>query len=366
MRYKQWRDWFQEILAKIRISVVCKNVLLSWYDEIMQDEIAIGSMKKFLCFLDLVMEKNREYFLMSSENVYVKDDERKAFIVALMIHSKKLLNLFVKLNLPVDIFYSTIEELPRKMEIAISNNVELESVNLDWLMRIFTFNVIQVGRLQFGFGLLSDPLYILQNLESGEIRLFLKDQFFDEQGDVTSRQDKQFQKSEFIETLSMFRGNNITKEGRLKVEKTVLSKTKWRIVVSSGEQIVEVHIPTGTKLNVDECIEAFERFEKICQEILYKGKCFICRSWLMGCSIRKCLCSSSNIVRFQDLFVLYPSYRGEEEIWKRVFNLQTKPDEKFSPISSLQKNLCEGYKRGEIFGGGGGVKLFQSYVIKSL
>ncbi len=74
--------------------------------------------------------------------------------------------------------------------------------------------------------------------------------------------------------------------------------------LKKGDDVLEIHIPSGGALDIDECrksiCRAKEFFAKYFPEFEYKA--FICHSWLLDDTLKELLPKESNIIRFSDMF----------------------------------------------------------------
>ncbi len=354
MNYPEIVECFNNIMQDIGNGFQYKKEIDGWISDLQKNSIHLERLNQFLVQLEYVTKRNRDNFRFHSFESNVLEEERWLFIVALVIHAVNLKKAFKEMGLPNEVFKETIQELFRKMEIASREGRQIYDVNLNWLIRIFSFNIIQVGRLQFGFGRLEEPLYVLQNHLNKQIRMFMLKQCFDEEGYIEEPGMEKKWISEFEEKALYFEGTEIGHDGRFKRKKVFLNKDEWKIISKPGDSVVEVHIPNGGKLEIKECLKSFSRFEELSKKMRYAYSGYVCRSWLMGGSLQPYVKKNCNIDRFRNLFVLYPHKRSDNEIWKRVFKLNQKPDENYIPITTLQKDIINAYREGRrIFGGAG-------------
>lgn len=344
-------SWFRNTVSAMNGSKEYKEELINKYNLILDDMRLLDKVSKYVRYLR-VEDK--------VDNIYVEKHEKWLFIIALILFSKNLKSIYDKYKIPQEMFISTISEVLRKMKAAQKLGKEIWDVNVTWLEELFKFNIIQAGRLQFCFAKVNEPVYLLQN-EEGKVNIFLDGLKFDEKGDlVKCVDDKDLNsgnKSRFYESKDCYIGNIITLQGKILNEMIWLDKKKWKIKIDPNTSILEVHIPEEEKLETKLCLDSFNKIEEICRKIPYHYEGYICRSWLMGSSLIKYLEVDWNIFRFQQLFNLYPCYREEKEIWKRVFGLEIKPEKGFVPTSSLQKKILDGYEQGDIISGGAGIRL---------
>ena len=97
---------------------------------------------------------------------------------------------------------------------------------------------------------------------------------------------------------------NLFRLGRLQFSPAKCHYDVPEFGIKKGDDIMEVHIPTGDKLNTGDCLESIEMakifFEKYFPD--YKYSYFTCHSWLLDETLRKYLPEESNILAFGDLF----------------------------------------------------------------
>ena len=90
--------------------------------------------------------------------------------------------------------------------------------------------------------------------------------------------------------------------------------------ISEGENVLEVHICEGEKLDCDDCLKSFAEakwfFAKYFPEFSYRY--FTCHSWLLDETLYQFLGENSNIIKFRSLFEIV---RKEESyaILKYIF-----------------------------------------------
>lgn len=74
--------------------------------------------------------------------------------------------------------------------------------------------------------------------------------------------------------------------------------------ISKGDNVIEIHIPEGEPLNIDECKKSLnlanEFFAKFFPE--YKYEYLTTHTWLLDRTLKEILPQSSNILKFQELF----------------------------------------------------------------
>jgi len=95
----------------------------------------------------------------------------------------------------------------------------------------------------------------------------------------------------------------------------------WECILSSGDPILEVHIPAGSRMDFDACGDSFRQavdfFPRYFPDRPFKAFC--CGSWLLNTQFQDMLPSDSNIVRFQKEFYLFPILSGGRSGLERIF-----------------------------------------------
>lgn len=169
------RDFWRQVNL-LRFDKECRYELEKAYNEIVLSE----EKTLLLCQILEDLKKKTELNTLKvgrAVNVEKIDyEEKNVFIIALIFHCNHLEKLYMKLGIEYSIFLETVSELPRKMRLAVKEGKSIFEINLLWLEGIFTFRILKIGRLQYAFGRLDDPLYVFQNKENGAIIAFLKDE----------------------------------------------------------------------------------------------------------------------------------------------------------------------------------------------
>ena len=122
--------------------------------------------------------------------------------------------------------------------------------------------------------------------------------------------------------------------------------------IKKGDPVIEVHIPEGGRLSVEECEKSLalarEFFKKYFPDYTYSV--FTCHSWLLDDTMKKYLSENSGIVTFGDMF---DKVETEEsyDLLKYLFTWDTTPlNLKYRhPTSSLAEKIQKATLSGEKF-----------------
>lgn len=132
--------------------------------------------------------------------------------------------------------------------------------------------------------------------------------------------------------------------GRLQYEDRIYSGqvpvTKGNITVQTGDRIYGIHIPSGSPLTREACMESLHKAFAFYHCGTEKPLIVHCRSWLLNPDHRKMLDYPSNILDFMDLFepIGFTEEANFPDAW-RVFGRQAKdkPVEEWTEDNRLRK-----------------------------
>ena len=130
-----------------------------------------------------------------------------------------------------------------------------------------------------------------------------------------------------------------------------IGQFQFEVCNYDGNDLISVHIPRGTVLDVRENLinfrEALDFFKKYYSE--YDFKAFWCSSWLINPHLEKIMGRATNITRFGDMFIRYKETQ-EEGVYSNVYGM-SKPDnlDELPEETSLQRNIKNHLKDGNSF-----------------
>lgn len=122
--------------------------------------------------------------------------------------------------------------------------------------------------------------------------------------------------------------------------------------LNKKDPILEIHIPKGDKLTVEECEKSLtlakEFFAKFFPD--HKYKYFTCDSWLLDENLKKYLNEKSNILQFANMFKVIES-KDSNAVIKYLFSWDTTVSNLASkiPSSDLAIKIKNAVLKGEIF-----------------
>lgn len=103
-----------------------------------------------------------------------------------------------------------------------------------------------------------------------------------------------------------------------------------------GDKVLNIHIPRGEKLTLDECRKSIAEAQKFFTEFYpsYPTDLFICHSWLLYSANREYMKADSNIIKFAEMFDIVKESEEPSQAYLWLFG--AKADNK-----ALKKNKKE-------------------------
>jgi len=217
--------------------------------------------------------------------------------------------------------------------------------NFSWIWRHLEARLFRLGRMQFmetkfsgivkGFYNAKEDTFMLLCGEGMELRAN-----GDMQGVCNKEKTTDGFVTEYEETNDYFIGNPITPMGKGLNQQVKLKRDEWEKVLDKDDTLLEIHIPRDTAFDMesirDSYLQAKEFYATYFPEVKYKG--MVCHTWLFTPQLREMLPPSSNIVKFQQQFYLYPTAGSVSFLWKFVFNDLTEIKDA-KPDTSLRKQV---------------------------
>ncbi|WP_125461140.1 acyltransferase domain-containing protein [Paenibacillus ihbetae] len=228
--------------------------------------------------------------------------------------------------------------------------------NFGWIWRHLEAKMFRLGGMQFMATPFSGVVKGFYNFKEDVLLLLCGDGLElrangDMQGVCNKEKTTDGFVTEYLETEDYYIGHPVTSIGKGLNTQVKLEKTKWTKVLDKDDILLEVHIPRDTKFDMDSLQDTYKQakafYAAYFPEIEYKG--MVSHSWLFTPQLREMLPSSSNIVKFQKQFYLYPTAGSERFLWNFVFNELTEIKDA-KPDTLLRKQVLRYLEEGkEIF-----------------
>ena len=127
-------------------------------------------------------------------------------------------------------------------------------------------------------------------------------------------------------------------------------------IIRKGDPTVSVHIPANGKLDHDMVVKAYADARAFFKKFFpaFQPRYFVCVSWLLDTRLREILPEGANILKFQSDFKIYKLYEGADFPLACVFGHAYDDLDRYTPWTTLEKNMIAYLKAGKPLGGGRG------------
>lgn len=228
--------------------------------------------------------------------------------------------------------------------------------NFSWIWRHLEARMFRLGGMQFMAAKFSGAVKGFYNAKEDAFMLLCREGMElrangDMQGVCKKEKTADGFVTEYEETEEYFIGNPVTPIGKGLNKQVKLKRDEWEKVLDKDDTLFEIHIPRDTAFDMesikDSYSQAKEFFATYFPEVKSKG--MVCHTWLFTPQLREMLSPSSNIVKFQKQFYLYPTAGSVSFLWNFVFNELTEVKDA-QPDTSLRKKVLDYLKEDkEIF-----------------
>lgn len=156
--------------------------------------------------------------------------------------------------------------------------------------------------------------------------------------------------ADFLETETYYEGYPIDDETHLaKNTRIQLPKDQWEVILAPGDTLLKVHIPgLGAPLTKELCDAAYQKAAYIYRNLYpeYHFKGFVCYSWLLAPALQQILKPESNIIKFQEPYLLIPAKNDAPDVFHYVYGMNVKSAAEVDPATLPEDNsLRRGVKK---------------------
>jgi hypothetical protein len=264
-------------------------------------------------------------------------------------------------GISMDIFYNTLLDI----RIWLGQAHEVQGFwcfdQFMWIWRHLSCELFRLGRLQFMLTQFDGKITAFRCKNNGDVLLLgdpeqplradgyavgagIKDY------DESAPQEEVF-RAVFSESAEGWTGNPITPVGYTLPKTVFLPKNEWEIILQQGDTILDIHIPRGERMGVEECRDSIRQahafFARHAADRPFKAS--YCHTWFFTPQLQSILPPESNIVRFQREFYLFPFRGGPGFLWDYVFGSKY-PDPATAPRdTSLRRAALDWLAQGGEF-----------------
>jgi len=257
------------------------------------------------------------------------------------------LKIHADYNIPIDITRNCLKDMPWRTRYYKDAQGRWGLAELGWLKHILLGNIFRLRRLQFKFIPYYYDYHLYRNLKNRRILAlagngmqFRTDGLINGTNGIS---DEHFWTSSLCEENRTVTGYPMLSVGQAVNERLTIDLDDWEQILVNGNNILEVHIPGGEKMDYQECIESFHLANEFFQKYLHKAKHvgFVCTSWLLDPNMPKILPAESNIVKFQKEFYLMPVLSDDNQTFGCVFGSKPEDLTTASRDTSLRRAILD-------------------------
>ena len=351
------RSFMKEVFARFAVPSDLQKFMSEAIETIENDDI-LFHFTKFLVW-DMCSARNRcdaDHYQNLNPSCLLEYQEIYSFLLLLacVIPSMKMLQ---ERKVPFEC-YRNIPYQPMKNQFhKLINDNDGKVSDFPWDMNFYTCSIFLFDRFLFIPYKFEDSFRMYRNCRNKKVVALhdAKEEFrrdgqvngingiFDEKGKFSSIWEEDNKK---------ITANKINPMGF--VEKTPISLVKkdWDIALDKGDTLLALHIPSGTGYNPERLKNSMELaldfYKKYFPELTLKG--FWSESWLYDSKLSMVLnWETSNIVKVQRQFYLYPINEGDGMLRYEVFGDWKADPARVELKTSLQKAAAAYMKKGGHF-----------------
>ncbi|MCM3634920.1 acyltransferase domain-containing protein [Paenibacillus camelliae] len=254
---------------------------------------------------------------------------------------------YKELGLSEEFFVETVRDISTWVQNAYNLVGYYAIRNFSWIWRHLEARMFRIGSIQYLTIPFSGDVKGFYHAENKTLMLLCREGIeLRASGDMQGVCKKEKTEDGFVttyeETDDYYIGHPVTPEGKGMPSPVKLSRLEWEKVLDKDDIVFDIHIPRDAAFDMDSVKESYKQakqfFAKHFPEVKPKG--MYCHTWLFTPQLRDMLPPTSNIVKFQEQFYLYPTAGSISFLWNFVFNemLDVK-DAK--PDTSLRRKVLE-------------------------
>lgn len=223
----------------------------------------------------------------------------------------------------------------------------LSMTHMKRLLHHLNGDMFVVGRLEFHMNTFGKYLRAYRNGSTGEVIALCENGIrYRSDGHVEGTNaiydETESWLSTLMETNSQIKGQVIRETGYASKQQVRLNKKEWSLALSEGDDVLNVHIPRGTRLTIESVQDSLKQATNFFKTHFpnKQFRAFVCISWMLDPQLQELLDESSNLVQFQRGFHLFPTLSDDRSLYQFVFPCDPQTPAHLLPEStSLQKKI---------------------------
>ena len=235
------------------------------------------------------------------------------------------LERYRQMGIPEVVFDDTIRQLPFLFLEKHDDTGRWEYAGFGWIWRHLAAQLYRLGRMQFMAIPYARGERVFRNRGDGTLAVLCNpamalraDGWADGAG---GRHEEHPWHGVCERTTEGWRGNPVSREGRVLGELIELPDTLWEPALFPGDTVLDMHIPKDGDFTPDTCRESVAMaeafFARHFPEITFKG--LFCHTWMFTAQLDQFLKPGSHILAFRDEFHRLPVAGSVNYLWKFVF-----------------------------------------------
>lgn len=204
--------------------------------------------------------------------------------------------------------------------------------SFDWIWRHVTAELFRLGRLQFMLVPFPEGVTAFRRRADSQVLLLADPELIlasdgaawgagRSPGTDIPAPDESAWKPAFKATKDGWRGHPVNSPGRVEREPVFLRRSEWAPVLRRGDTVLDVHIPRDDPFDPDSCRSSYGQAVEFFARVFPKRpfKAFRCHTWIFTPQLSEILPPSSNLLKFQRDFALYPNPGTRRFLFQFVF-----------------------------------------------
>lgn len=231
-----------------------------------------------------------------------------------------------ELGVPTAVTTATIRDLSRWTDFFRRERgcPGISSRILGWYQGHIDGRLFEIGRLQFVPARFDGPVRFYRNRRGGELLAFAADGLrVGADGLAPAEGDSCPDCFEATIDLDdhVVTGHPVEPSGHVRRSRLSIASRQWECVLGDGTGVLEVHIPAGRPLDLDECAASMDEAAGLVPRLrdAFQFEAFVCEAWLLDPRLEAALSPTANIVRFARRFYRYTVEADPSEAIWRVF-----------------------------------------------
>ena len=231
-------------------------------------------------------------------------------------------------GVPQDIIVDTYENFLSCITTfaGYAHRAGFDVTRLSWCTHYIVPDILKIGRLNFEIRFFGGQCALFRS-RSGKNRILMTDGRFHRSGQVLGSADCTDETgafdADFRETDTFWEGVSPNAMGLVQKTRVRLDKAGWTKILSEGDPVLSVHIPSGSPLSHDAVLDSYRRAAELMKNCRpdHKLRALVCVSWLMEPMVGKLMEGRGNIAAFQRDFIPYPVVSRGRAVYTFLFHM---------------------------------------------